>query len=690
MAYFDFFTDTFNDQQIDELNGLAAIHEAAGLSPWDAAKQAVRDKIFEAAKGTGKFKGDKLAMNKGRTLDDSGMELHYVRHVTHNSVGDISDETYSDDYGFGITGKSLNELKKKMAEHGKGQITEDAGAKRKRTICVDFDGVIADYSKGFQGVDVFGEPLSESADTMAWLRGGGWKVIIFTTRKDTPALRKYLKDNAIPYDEINTNSDQPTDTNPGKPIADIYLDDRAFRFRGWLDFQYALRGMVKDGVFEAAGEPQKDLLKRINAGAHEAATSPKNDLPEPTPKQVEAGTYTKGHIRLYGLDISIENPEGSIRKGVSPDGKAWESEMFSHYGYIKGSMAIDKDHIDVFVGDHPESDVVFVIDQIDPKTKKYDEPKVMMAFLTEKSARRGYLENYDDGWQGLGAITKMTVDEFKEWLENGDTLRPVDREILEAAATRNGFMKSPAGVLDFGYITPEIASVIKREPAPIRLREGNASEGLLHIEMRHGKDIAALGYKNAVEFIYAITRHFDAIYPPSKPGRGLTIVVISGKLKFATIQLESVNGGAFYDIKNATPGRGDQFKNKDPLWISSAGPSTTTGLSQSPLNSLGLKTGLDDLTLPLSNNDVKAILESATATFAEKRAAQKAMLPGQATGTQILHTFPNEEDGVEAIVAKVGKGYSVVIRDTDADMIAQTAKIFQAEDAAIAYAKQLV
>lgn|GEM_PF-3607128 len=172
------------------------------------------------------------------------------------------------------------------------------------------------------------------------------------------------------------------------------------------------------------------------------------------------------------------------------------------------------------------------------------------------------------------------------------------------AATRNGFMKAPSGNLDFGYITAEISKAIGRESAPIRLREGNSAEGLLHIEMRHSKDIAALGYKSAVEFVYAITRRFDAIYLPSKPSRGLIIVVTSGKLKYATIQLESENGGAFYDIKNATPGRGDQFKNKDSLW-SSAGPSTTVGVNQPSLNSLELKASLDNSTLPSKLTAVK-------------------------------------------------------------------------------------
>jgi hypothetical protein len=102
-----------------------------------------------------------------------------------------------------------------------------------KTICVDFDGVIADYSDGFQGVDVFGKPIEGASKTLHELHDAGVKIIIFTTRQDTPALRAYLEQNNIPFDEINRNSDQPDHTNEGKPIADAYVDDRAVRFVNW-------------------------------------------------------------------------------------------------------------------------------------------------------------------------------------------------------------------------------------------------------------------------------------------------------------------------------------------------------------------------------------------------------------------------------------------------------------------------
>lgn len=40
----------------------------------------------------------------------------------------------------------------------------------------------------------------------------------------------------------------------------------------------------------------------------------------PTEKQKEAGNYKKGHIKVDGLDVTIEQPKGSIRRGTDANG----------------------------------------------------------------------------------------------------------------------------------------------------------------------------------------------------------------------------------------------------------------------------------------------------------------------------------------------------------------------------------
>lgn len=139
---------------------------------------------------------------------------------------------------------------------------------------------------------------------------------------------------------------------------------------------------------------------------------------EPTEAQKEAGNYRMGHVRIDGLDITIENPRGSIRKGTDADGHEWQTEMHNDYGYIRGTKAVDDDHIDVFLSDNPTRGKVYVIDQVDPKTGEFDESKVMYGFDSEQDAREAYLSNYEDGWQGLGKITEVSKEEFKKWIDS--------------------------------------------------------------------------------------------------------------------------------------------------------------------------------------------------------------------------------------------------------------------------------
>jgi len=101
----------------------------------------------------------------------------------------------------------------------------------KKTICVDFDGVITDYD-GYKGWGNLHEPVFGVAETLAKLREDGWKIIVHTTRNETRLIEDYMNNHKIPFDEINRNSDGYMHANQGKPYADIYLDDRSLTFNG--------------------------------------------------------------------------------------------------------------------------------------------------------------------------------------------------------------------------------------------------------------------------------------------------------------------------------------------------------------------------------------------------------------------------------------------------------------------------
>lgn len=161
----------------------------------------------------------------------------------------------------------------------------------------------------------------------------------------------------------------------------------------------------------------------IDENAHQAATSSQNNTPEPTQAQIEAGNYKKGHIKVHGLDISIENPKGSERRGTDPNGKEWAHTMSDHYGYIKRTKGADQEHIDTYVGKNPESENVFIVDQIDQGSGGFDEHKVMLGFDSQEEATTAYQSNFDKGWK-VGPIRTMNMEQFKDWVKNEDTSKP--------------------------------------------------------------------------------------------------------------------------------------------------------------------------------------------------------------------------------------------------------------------------
>src|ERR1035437_7557031 len=146
----------------------------------------------------------------------------------------------------------------------------------------------------------------------------------------------------------------------------------------------------------------------------------------PTQGQKIAGNYKKAHVTISGMDLSVENPVGSIRTGTDPDGKEWKHEMKSHYGYFKGTTGKDGDHIAAFIKQGPPEDwngTAYVIDQTTKPTLQergnFDESKVMLGYDSPEEAKAAYMENYDADWKGLGDITPVSLEDFKKWLYDG-------------------------------------------------------------------------------------------------------------------------------------------------------------------------------------------------------------------------------------------------------------------------------
>lgn len=153
---------------------------------------------------------------------------------------------------------------------------------------------------------------------------------------------------------------------------------------------------------------------------------PHHHVAKPTEAQKDAGNYRKAHVRIHSLDVTIENPKGSTRAGKDADGKAWRVSMPAHYGYIRQTSGADADHVDCYIGPNPKSDRVYIVNQVDAKTKTFDEHKCMLGYSSRNSALKDYVNAFSDGKgrDRMGGCVEMSIDQFKTWVKSHSTKAP--------------------------------------------------------------------------------------------------------------------------------------------------------------------------------------------------------------------------------------------------------------------------
>lgn len=199
----------------------------------------------------------------------------------------------------------------------------------------------------------------------------------------------------------------------GKEVIKVDAPDKSKNYPGTY---YEIDGKQFGDLYEVANYidgNEQPLSAKIEAASAEVNT-------DPTEAQKEAGNYKKGHVQVGTFDITIEQPQGSVRKGTDADGKQWESKMNNTYGYIRGAVGVDGDHIDVFLSndiDGWNGRKVFVVDQYNPDGS-FDEHKVMLGFNDVDEAKSDYLANYETGWENGRRIDVSTVnlEDFEKWI----------------------------------------------------------------------------------------------------------------------------------------------------------------------------------------------------------------------------------------------------------------------------------
>lgn len=194
---------------------------------------------------------------------------------------------------------------------------------------------------------------------------------------------------------------------------------------------------------------RNSLQSSIEAAEAETDTNP-------TDGQKEAGNYKKGHVKVAGFNISIEQPRGSVRSGTDANGKKWSVTMNNTYGYMTDNVGVDGDHLDVFLSNDIDSwdqQNVYVVDQYN-LDGTFDEHKVMLGFNDRDEATDAYFSNYDSSWRtSKRKIITSTVpmDIFKKWIESSNRkTKPIAeyslvKEHLQKWIDENLYDKSPFG-----------------------------------------------------------------------------------------------------------------------------------------------------------------------------------------------------------------------------------------------------
>lgn len=235
-----------------------------------------------------------------------------------------------------------------------------------------------------------------------------------------------------------TRPDLEAVLNDERALAEIAAEREAAE--NWTpskDWQPVPTGAAVDPTLEVRdvdGKQQARIAPAAGTKAAPVAIETKADVTagaeatqSPTAAQAEAGNYRKRHVKIAGLDVTIETEVGRERSGIDPDGKPWSVKMPAPYGYIKRSKGADGDQVDVYLGPDPQAQTVYVIDQVDADTNAYDEHKVMIGMPDEATARAVYEAAFSDGRGAdrMGAVTPMTQQQFRTWLARADTTKPV-------------------------------------------------------------------------------------------------------------------------------------------------------------------------------------------------------------------------------------------------------------------------
>ncbi|CAN7686722.1 hypothetical protein LJR030_003144 [Rhizobium sp. LjRoot30] len=465
--------------------GMFGLNEVAVQSlkqvPKEALKAGVKEGATEAGQEGVEYLGSNLGTNKGADLGEMGEQMAAGAVAGTGFGAGVRTATAGTE---SVLGKVVQEESAKAATEVSPQTAVAELPALPEGYTLDAEPAPVEQVRAIPSVEDSGDsavstPTGEVADNPTTMERPAPVSII------TPEQRAILRASAIPDDDIDLMSQEELAAKAdeakaaGLSVSKQEIDAAASYSAPTIDAASDGQKLIQASPAptssesgnvetqavmpsERVAEPRIDIaaleqeLAKVEGsrGRPVAVASSEDIVPavervnlQPTGAQAKASNYRKGHAKISGLDVTIETPKGAIRSGVDGKGRAWSNQMPAHYGYIKRTTGADGDQVDVYVGDNPTSRRVYVVDQKDPVTGRFDEHKAVLGVNSMQEARALYGSSFSDGRGAarLGAIAPMTVTEFRNWIKEGDTRRPVRMGRLGIRTNDQGYPINPKG-----------------------------------------------------------------------------------------------------------------------------------------------------------------------------------------------------------------------------------------------------
>ena len=181
-----------------------------------------------------------------------------------------------------------------------------------------------------------------------------------------------------------------------------------------------------------------------------------------------------------------------------------------------------------------------------------------------KFSRRGRVEGSSDERQGdLAETGDVTDNGVSEWYQNLRLSGELDQN-------NSPFILSPNGQIDFGQIT----EAHHLPAAPIRLSMGDMTNGYIHINRRHGKQIQKAGFDSIEAFVDYVVNNFTRIkegasYENASGGKNNTYLIQLQDGHNNTLFVQLSRDGKYWNVNSAGVFGKKYGDKKEEIWSAS-------------------------------------------------------------------------------------------------------------------------